>query len=202
LAPLAGDAQALQSTLEACASSLERQQVRMLHDKLGLAADGAEDGLVDDLPAILQRCETDMTIFFRRLADLETTADALAHASDERLLAPLMDAYYAPAQLGAAERAAIAAWLRRYTARVLREAVVPDLRRARMQAVNPKYVLRNYLAQLAIDQAERGDTSMLHALLDVLRLPYAEQPVHEAWAAKRPEWARHRPGCSMLSCSS
>jgi uncharacterized protein YdiU (UPF0061 family) len=143
-----------------------------------------------------------MTIFFRKLAEVGTRPNGGGQTSDDRLMAPLMDAYYAPEQLTAEQRAAVAAWLRRYTARLEHEGVPPHLRRTRMNAVNPKYVLRNYLAQLAIDKAEQGDPSMVRELLDVLRAPYAEQPGKEALAAKRPEWARHRPGCSMLSCSS
>ena len=71
-----------------------------------------------------------------------------------------------------------------------------------MNAVNPKYVLRNYMAQLVIEDAEKGNYDLLNDIHELLKNPYSEQPQHEKWFTKRPDWARDKVGCSMLSCSS
>jgi uncharacterized protein YdiU (UPF0061 family) len=82
------------------------------------------------------------------------------------------------------------------------EAMPIEERIARMNRANPKYVLRNYLAQQAIDAATQGDVSQIERLLHVLKTPYDDQPEHEDLAQRRPEWARDKAGCSALSCSS
>jgi uncharacterized protein YdiU (UPF0061 family) len=200
--PLIGATDPLQAALDECASDLERSLREMMYAKLGLGLDSGADELIAELPALLAQRETDMTLFFRKLAELPADKDTIAAATDQRLLDGIADAYYAPDLLTSQYRAQAAAWLRRYLGYALSSGVPDVERRARMNAVNPKFVPRNYLAQLAIDRAELGDVSYLKQLMQVLREPYAEQPEHAAFAEKRPDWARQRPGCSMLSCSS
>jgi len=171
----------------------------IMGDKLGLRGfDASDDALVSDLFGALQAAETDMTLFFRQLAAVPVS-DAAAGVSDEALVAPLRRAFYADD--GDAGRHLIG-WLRRYVDRARREDEAPAARQARMNRTNPKYVARNYLAQLAIDALAAGDASVIERLLTVLQRPYDEQPEHEELAARRPEWARHKAGCSALSCSS
>jgi uncharacterized protein YdiU (UPF0061 family) len=202
LLPAIGDSAPLQEAIDAFAPRFENGWRDMMAAKLGVPGDDPVDReLTESLVALLPKVETDMTIFFRALGNLAVTA-ADPGRSDEDLLAGVRDAWYRPDQVSDDVRAETLAWLRRYEARV-RESGTPDEeRRASMHAVNPKYVLRNYLAQLAIDAADEGDPAEIHELLDVMRRPYDEQPERERYAAKRPDWARTRPGCSALSCSS
>ena len=183
--PLVGAIEPLQEIINQYPKLYESCWQGMWEQKLGLVEFDAE--LAGELHEILQLVETDMAIFYRRLAQV---------AAGEELLAPLMDAYYAPDQLTADYRARLTGWLGRYLAQV------PVDRRVAMDAANPKYVLRNYMAQLAIDKAEAGDYALVNDLLELLRHPYDEQPDREEYAQKRPDWARDRAGCSMLSCSS
>ena len=205
LYPLVGSAEPLEQALDEYGKTLEREQRRMFEGKLGIEGLELDDDaspdkvLITDLLELLTAAETDMTIFYRALANVSV---ASASADDHTLIAPLAAAYYVPSSLDEAHRTRTAAWLRRYLARVQRAGISEDARRARMNGANPKFVLRNYLAQVAIDKAQEGDPSEIGELLEVLRRPYDEQNGRERFAEKRPDWARQRAGCSMLSCSS
>jgi serine/tyrosine/threonine adenylyltransferase len=186
--------------LEAGLKDFERAYVEgwraMMLGKLGLTEFRPETdaALLDDLNQVLQVVETDMTIFYRALAELQP--------AEANPMAVIQEAFYAPEQAAGDKAQTISGWLQRYLQRIGEQDLGDAARHARMNAVNPKFVLRNYLAQTAIDAAEQGDFSVIHELQDVLRRPYDDHPQHAQWAGKRPDWARERVGCSMLSCSS
>lgn len=197
--PLIGEIPPLEAALNVYTRTFPDIHRQMTGQKLGLrdltAAD--DEGFLDEMVQLLHLTEVDMTRFYRALADVPTDPGL----DDRALLAPLAGAFYSDA-LTDAQAARFGAWLRTLGGRARAEGRDPAQRRAEMMAANPKYVLRNYLAQQAIERAEGGDFSEVQRLLAVMRRPYDEQPGAEAYAQKMPEWARNRPGCSMLSCSS
>jgi len=157
--------------------------------------------LLNDLTSLLQEVETDTTLFFRNLVKLpiDMTTDALDAAT---LTRSLHSAFYSDDALVPRQLGRLAEWVRHYAARVRRDGEGAEPRHVRMNRANPKYVPRNYLAQQAIDALAGGDGSVLERLMTALQRPYDEQPAYEDLAARRPEWARNKAGCSALSCSS
>ena len=200
LVPLVGATEPLEEALAAYSPAFEEGQQAMMASKLGLERfEGRQDAeLIAELVAVLQGVETDMPLFYRGLAEVPAAegVDAVGRTQ------AISEAYYAPEELTEAHRRRTAAWLDAYAARVRADGTADAVRRERMNAVNPLYCPRNYLAQVAIDAAEGGDFAPVRTWLEVLRRPYTEQAGRAEFAGKRPEWARHRPGCSMLSCSS
>ncbi len=198
--PLIEQVEPLQQAINAYKDTFERGWQTMVAGKLGMNAydPSIDNELNTELLILLQSVETDMTIFYRKLAMLVMNVEL----SDEALMAPLMEAYYVPEQITDEYKTRLGTWLKFYIKRVQNSGIADAERIKTMNAANPKYVLRNYLAQLAIDKAEQGDFSMVNELLELLRHPYDEQPGKEEFALKRPDWARQRAGCSMLSCSS
>ena len=198
--PLIEQVEPLQEALRLYSNTFIESYQQMQNEKLGLQVFEPETDkeLQGELLKILVIAETDMTIFYRKLANISTEIEL----SDAELIDELQEAYYQPEHLTEAIKAQIVSWLRQYISRVQEDKTDDMRRKETMNSVNPKYVLRNYLAQLAIDKAVQGDNSMVNELLEVLRHPYDEQPEYQVWAEKRPDWARTKAGCSMLSCSS
>ncbi|MCP1727839.1 uncharacterized protein YdiU (UPF0061 family) [Natronospira proteinivora] len=194
LSPLINDQDAIQAGLDLYESHYARRFREMSAQKLGLAQldEDSDIPLLQDLFTLLEKMELDMTLFFRKLAELDSqspTNDVVAEAAYRQ-------------DLWEAHQGELTAWLDRYAERIRSQEEPSEKRIQRMNTVNPCYVFRNYLAQQAIDAAEDGDSGPLEELMQVLRRPYEAQPGMEAYAQRRPEWARHKAGCSMLSCSS
>jgi uncharacterized protein YdiU (UPF0061 family) len=198
LYPLIDAVAPLEAALELYKSTYEQQWLRMMRNKLGLGqALDTDPALCQQLFDAFSHTETDMTLFFRQLAAVDFGTAAELNAVPRELT----EAWYDPEPAASAQQALLT-WLRQYRQRLALEQKPDAERKERMNACNPLYVLRNYLAQLAIDAAHEGDFTKVEELMDVLQRPYTEQGGKEHLAAKRPEWARHKAGCSMLSCSS
>lgn len=196
LYPLVEEAEPFESVLNDYQSNFEVQYLDMMRSKLGLDLKNENDQhLIESLENCLTKAETDMTIFFRMLSNYKQGKVALG-------IEVLEQALYKPLDLKDELLDLWKGWFKNYDERLQLEQLDDNQRKAKMNLVNPKYVLRNYMAQLAIDDADKGNYKLLDELYTLLKKPYDEQPQMERWFAKRPEWARHKVGCSMLSCSS
>ena len=196
LYPLIEEVEPFEEILESYKTNYEIQSQNMMRSKLGLQeAQESDQNLIMALEAVLQESETDMTIFFRNLSQFKKE-------HPEEGIQVVEHAFYEPKAIQGKLLAQWNRWFTDYANRLKAEALSNDQRSEQMNKVNPKYVLRNYMAQMAIDKADNGEYALIEAFYQLLKKPYDEQPESELWFAKRPEWARHKVGCSMLSCSS
>jgi uncharacterized protein YdiU (UPF0061 family) len=183
LLPLVGEPDDALAMLETYKTAYPEALMTRMRAKLGLeVADPEDQALVDDLLRRMAADRCDFTITFRRLAGFDSTPGADNAAVRDLFI----------------DRAAFDAWASRYAGRLRREGSIDAGRAARMNRVNPKFVLRNHLAEVAIRDAREGDFAEVARLLAVLERPFDEQPGAEAYAGFPPEWAQS----IAVSCSS
>lgn len=152
-----------------------------------------DERLLSTLLDLMEGGRVDWTIFWRQLSHLplkDSPTTEISRSAKERLVS----------MFGVSFGNRFLEWMESYAARIkLPDEFESDAERHEaMRLANPKYVLRNYMAQNAITAAEKGDFSEVNKLLDVLRRPFDEQPQYEAFAAAPPDWAKH----IVCSCSS
>lgn len=196
LYPLVEEAKPFEAILEAYQKDFERDFTFMMNTKLGIYNQKNTDELILSLQDLLKNSDIDYTLFFRNLSKINqdsTPTDALTQVKD---------AFYSFNILNDDQIGKWHDWFIYYTSILAKEKIAPQDRVGRMNETNPKYVLRNYMAQMAIDKANEEDYSLIYELFELLKYPYAEQSDNEKWFAKRPDWAKTKVGCSMLSCSS
>jgi hypothetical protein len=173
----------LKAALDRYTPLCEGLYMELMRAKCGLIETKEEDAtLIQDLLALMHLHHVDYTNFFRALGLFRTRSASLNE--------PLRDFFL--------DRESFDQWARRYENRLREEGSRDDVRRPRMEQVNPKYVLRNYLAQTAIEKAQNKDYSEIDRLLTLLQNPYSDQPGMEAYAAPPPNWGKHL----AVSCSS
>lgn len=195
LYPLIEDIPAMETILTAYNKTYDTKYHKMMAAKLGLSSTYTTENH-DELINLLTQSNIDMTIFFRNLSSV-TKLDTPKEAFTK-----IKYAFYNIEELPNEIITKWEVWLKSYLEMINAEEQTDSERKASMNRNNPKYVLRNYMAQLAIESAEKGDYSLINELYLLLQKPYEEQSEHEKWFAKRPDWALEKVGCSMLSCSS
>lgn len=152
-----------------------------MREKLGLfTADTQDRSLISQLLHLMTKNHVDYTSLFRDLAQFDINTENTF----------LRDRFI--------DREGFDQWAKLYAQRLLNESSDSAKRKKLMDSVNPKYILRNYLAQIAIEKAELGDYSEVQQLHRVLKQPFDEQPEFENYAKLPPDWGKKL----SISCSS
>ncbi len=194
---LIDEVEPLQEILDEYEKLYTQKYNAMFFEKLGLfSSDDLPVSLLTDLEKNLHLTETDYIIFFRTLAEISK------NDTSETAFSKITNAFYTSDNFPETVKTTWLNWFSNYLSLLSSETLSDEERKDKMNLVNPKYVLRNYMAQLAIEEADNGNYNLIDELYQLLKKPYSEQPENEKWFAKRPEWARNKIGCSMLSCSS
>lgn len=179
LLPIMGE-ETIRNGLQRYEAAYNGRFLQNMRDKLGLAQEDESDmSFVMNTFSMLNKHHTDYTAFFRALSSLY-----------DHGYAPLRDLFV--------DREVVDKWLMRYKKRLEQETRTHEEREHQMRRINPKYILRNYLAQQVILEAQSGDYEPLKELISVLEQPYDEQPDFEKYAALPPDWGKHL----NISCSS
>jgi len=195
LYPLIEDITAMEQVLNSYSTIFDVEFPKMMQQKVGLTSNYDAD-FQDELITLLTISETDMTIFYRNLANV------LKSDSPESAFHKIEFSFYQLDKITSDLKMRWFNWFTLYLEKIKAEILSDEERKLAMNKVNPKYVLRNYMAQLVIEAADKEDFTLIDELYTLLKNPYDEQPENEKWFTKRPDWARNKVGCSMLSCSS
>ncbi|MDD3353311.1 protein adenylyltransferase SelO [Zoogloea sp.] len=189
LSTLVGEPAAVQAAIEeSYAPAFEQRFMDLFRAKLGLAqALPGDEDFIGETFDLLQRHHPDFTLFFRQLGHLPARVDDTDRPGTD---APVRDLFI--------DRDAADAWLTLWRARLGAEGRPDNKRQDAMMAINPKFVLRNWIAESAIRAARAGDFSEVAAVQDCLSRPFDEQPGNAHFAAPPPDWAHDLE----VSCSS
>ncbi len=180
------DQETLKAALDDYAGIYNNTYLSLMQHKLGMRESRADDAeLIGDLLTLMAQSNVDYTNTMRRLSEFRTDI-----GNEKKNNTKIRDCFI--------DRDAFDAWATRYSAHLESEQSIDREREKRMKQVNPKYILRNYLAQLAIEKAQQKDFSEIERLQTLLATPFDEHPEQQSYAAEPPDWAKH----IEVSCSS
>ncbi len=202
LEPLIESEVELIAGLDIYKQTFEKEILKSMSAKLGFDDLNAEHStvLITELDSALRATETDPTIFYRQLAKiLEKSEDA--QLSNEEILALLQPAFYQQELLSEVSKPLVD-WTKSYLAIQAKNPLATSKKIELMNNNNPYFILRNYIVQEALEKLAVGDRAELDSIMEALKTPYQENEFTKKFFARRPEWARTKPGCASLSCSS